>query len=113
MLLKTILFALIFIFLVRAISRLFGPGGSKKNSKFKFFYQAFKNVRQQQKQQQEQKKRNPSRNGHIDKGSLDNIEEAEYEEVTEEGDSKSGPSTSAGSKWPFFNFIVIPNRIRG
>ena len=90
MLLKTILFALIFIFLVRAISRLFGPGGSKKNSKFKFFYQAFRNVRQQQKQQEEQQKRNPSRNGTIDKSSLDNIEEAEYEEVTSDSEDKAG-----------------------
>lgn len=89
MLLKTILFALIFIFLVRVISRFFGPAGAKKNSKFKFFYQIFKNVRQQQKQQEEQRKRNPSRNGKVDKDSLDHIEEAEFEDVTEEGDTKS------------------------
>lgn len=90
MLFKTILFALLFILLVRFISRLFGPAGTKKSSNVRFFYQIFKNVRQQQKQQKEQRKQNPSRNGKVNKGSLDHIEEAEFEDITEEGDTKTG-----------------------
>lgn len=86
--LKTILFAIIFILLVRYISRLFGPAGKKKNSNFHFFYQTFKNVREQQKQQEQHQRQNPSRNGNIKKGNLDNIEEAEYEDLTDDDSEK-------------------------
>ncbi|MBN2732718.1 MAG: hypothetical protein JXR26_09840 [Balneolaceae bacterium] len=86
--LKTIILAIFFILLVRYISRLFGPAGKKKNSNFRFFYQTFKNVRQQQKQQEQRQRQNPSKNGTVKKGNLDNIEEAEFEDVTEDDSDK-------------------------
>lgn len=88
MLLKTILFAVIFILLVRFVSRLFGPGGRKKNSNFRFFYQTFKNVREQQKQQKQHQRQNPSQNENVKEEHLDDIEEAEYEEITEDDSEK-------------------------
>ena len=88
--LKTFVIVLIFIFVVRTISRKFlSPGGGKKNSNFRFFYQAFKNVRQQQKQQKNNQRNERTKNGQVNKDDLNNIEEAEYEEIDDEDSEPS------------------------
>jgi ribosomal protein S7 len=79
--LKTLLFIIVVFFLVRLISRLFLK--PKKKGAFRFFYQAFKNVREQQKKQQKQTQNKGGDNR------LDNIEEAEYEEIKDEDSDTS------------------------
>ena len=86
--LKTLFFIVIVFFLVRTVSRLFLSGPKKKNSNFRFFYQTFKNVREQQKNQQNQQQQERTANGQVKKNDLDNIEEAEYEDVTEDNSDK-------------------------
>ena len=86
--LKALLFIVVAFFVVRGISRMFLGSPHNKNSKFRFFYQTFKNVREQQKKQQERQKQERTRNGKVGKNDLDNIEEAEYEDVTEESSDK-------------------------
>lgn len=81
--LKTLLFLIVVYFAVRWISRLFLSPANKKGGNFRFFYQTFKNVREQQKQQQNRQQQRTN-NGKVPKSELDNIEEAEYEDVTEE-----------------------------
>lgn len=77
-LLKTILFILVVYLLIRMISNLFLPS-RKKRSKVRFFYRTFKNVRDQQKKQQQKQQQSKKPEERIDE-----IEEAEYEDVTEE-----------------------------
>lgn len=79
MLLKTLLFLFLLYLLIKVVSNLFLSSAKKGKGNVRFFYQTFKNVRDQQ--QQRQKKANP------DNDELDEIEEAEYEDITEE---KSG-----------------------
>jgi hypothetical protein len=86
MILRFIIFILLFFVLVRVISRLFLPGPGKKSGNAKFFYQTFRNIRQQQKEQQYEQEQ--EQNGG-EKSSLDDIEEAEYEDVTEESSHSS------------------------
>lgn len=86
--LKTLLFLIVVYFAVRWISRLFLSPGNKKSGNFRFFYQTFKNVREQQKQQQNSQQRQHTTNGKVPKDELDNIEEAEYEDITEENSDK-------------------------
>ncbi len=78
--LRFIIFIILFIILVRVISNLFLRGSKKKSSNARFFYQTFKNIRDQQQNQQQQEQQNQEE---INKNSLDDIEEAEYEDVTE------------------------------
>lgn len=86
--LKTLLFIIIVFFAVRWVSRLFLPGGKRKSNNFRFFYQTFKDVREQQKQHQKRKQQQRTRNGKVQKNDLDNIEEAEYEEVNDDTNDK-------------------------
>lgn len=104
MFLKTLAFIIIMYLLVKFISRLFLPGGRKKNSNARMFYQVFKNIREQKKRHEEQQRR---QSGSNTGGRFDNVEEAEYEEITEvetetETDSKStsnsGSSSDASSR---------------
>ncbi|NGP78102.1 hypothetical protein G3570_15750 [Balneolaceae bacterium YR4-1] len=94
MFLKTLAFIVLMYLLVKFVSRLFLPGGRKKNSNARMFYQVFKNIREQKKRHEEQQRRQ-SKPG----GRFDNVEEAEFEEVTEvepepETDSNSKSSSS-------------------
>lgn len=75
---KTILFILVLYLLIKVVSNMFLPSAKKNRSKVRFFYRTFKNVRDQQKknQQQQQNKKPEER--------IDEIEEAEYEDVTDE-----------------------------
>ena len=95
MFLKTLAFIVLIFLLVKFISRLFLPGGRKKNSNARMFYQVFKNIREQKKRHEEQqrKRSNPSRK-------FDNVEEAEYEEITEvetETEVDSDTNSSSGN----------------
>ncbi|HYW35600.1 MAG TPA: hypothetical protein VE868_09355 [Balneolaceae bacterium] len=82
-----ILFTLIlFYVLVKVISGLFLQESVDGNSNARFFYQVFKNVRDQQKNQKRNRKQ--SQNGDV-KNRLDDIEEAEYEDITEESTESS------------------------
>jgi len=76
MFLKTLLFLVLFYLLIKVVSNLFLPSGKQKRNNVRFFYQTFKNARDQQ--QQSRKKTQNSQNN------LDEIEEAEYEDITEE-----------------------------
>jgi predicted Holliday junction resolvase-like endonuclease len=80
---KFLLILLILYILIKVIGNLFLQNPKKKNSNFRFFYQTFKNARDQQKKQQEQAQ-NRDAESH-----LDDIEEAEYEDITEEGTKSS------------------------
>lgn len=83
---RTLLFLVLMYLLIKVISRLFlnsGSGNSKKNGK-SFFYQTFRQFQQGQQQQ----KRNPTR----DADRFEEIEEAEYEDITE--DDASSPKSS-------------------
>jgi hypothetical protein len=79
--LRFIIFIILFIILVRVISNLFLRGSKKKSSNARFFYQAFKNIRDQQNDQQQHQQQS---HDEINKDSFDDIEEADYEDVTEE-----------------------------
>ena len=86
--LKTLLFIVIVFFAVRWVSRLFLPGGKRKSNNVRFFYQTFKDVREQQKQHQQRQQQQRTRNGQVRENDLNNIEEAEYEEVDDENSEK-------------------------
>jgi uncharacterized protein YxeA len=81
--LKFLLILLLLYILIKVIGHLFLQKPKKKNGNFRFFYQTFKNVRDQQKEQQQQEQNGDAENH------LDDIEEAEYEDVTEEGTKSS------------------------
>ncbi|HLR77079.1 MAG TPA: hypothetical protein VK106_05425 [Balneolaceae bacterium] len=82
MFLKTLLFVIFLYLLIRFVSKMFLTSGKGRKGNVHFFYNTFKNVRQQQKEQQQQKRRqNPEEH-------LDEIEEAEYEDVSDEKDEK-------------------------
>ncbi len=81
MILKTILFFIVAYLLIRVVSNLFLSSGNRKRSNVRFFYKTFKNVRDQQKRQQQKQERNKK-----PEERLDDIEEAEYEDVTEDKD---------------------------
>lgn len=77
---KALLLIFILIMLVRTLSKLFLQKSGGKKSNFRFFYQTFKNVREQQKKKQQQ---DNAKNGRVDE-SLDDIEEADYEDITDD-----------------------------
>lgn len=79
--LKTILFIVVVYLVIRVVSNMFLPSGKKKNSKARFFYQTFKNVRDQQKKQKQRRQQNKEPDER-----LDEIEEAEFKDVTDEED---------------------------
>lgn len=84
MILRTLLFFVLLYFLVKVLSRLFLPSSDRqKRSRrqqtgFDFFYQHFNNQSGSPKQRQS----NNRSSGNI-KNRLDQIEEAEYEEVND------------------------------
>ncbi len=82
---KTIVAIIIFYVLVKVISGLFLKSPGKKSGNFRFFYQTFKNVREQQKKQDQRE--NGTQNGQVE-SRLDDIEEAEYEDITEDKSEK-------------------------
>lgn len=91
MIFRTLLFFLVMYFLVKFISRLFlpssdGNSGGGARSKARMFYQTYQRFQQnrQQQQQQNQKKNISER--------FDEIEEAEFEDITEEENSSSKTS---------------------
>jgi hypothetical protein len=81
--LKFLLILVLFYVLIKVIGHLFLQNPKKKNNNFRFFYQTFKNVRDNQNEQQKQAQNGDGENR------LDDIEEAEYEDVTEEGTKSS------------------------
>ena len=98
MFLKTLAFIVVMYLLVKFISRLFLPGGRKKNSNARMFYQVFKNIREQKKRHEEQQRRQSNSNTG---GRFDNVEEAEFEEITEvetESDTKSNSKSEANDR---------------
>ncbi|TYP94096.1 hypothetical protein LX73_1821 [Fodinibius salinus] len=82
MFLRTLLFLVVMYFLVKIISRLFLPSDntSKNQRKANFFYRNFQQFSQQQ--QQDQQNNNQSQN-------FEEIEEAEFEDITDEENSSS------------------------
>lgn len=90
---KTLAFIVLIFLLVKFISRLFLPGGRKKSSNARMFYQVFKNIREQKKRHEEQQ-RPPSHKG----GRFDNVEEAEFEEISEvEAETETDTSSTSNS----------------
>jgi hypothetical protein len=81
---KAIIAIIIFYVLVKVISGLFLQSPGKKKGNFGFFYQTFKNVREQQKKRQEQQQNRTKDGKNKVDNRLDDIEEAEYEDITEE-----------------------------
>lgn len=77
--LKTLAFILLLYLLIKFISNLFLPTDRKKKSTVRIIYQTFKNIQQQQQKQQQR------RSGQNDKNRyFEEVEEAEFEDVTEE-----------------------------
>ena len=80
---RTLLFLVLMYLLIKVISRLFltsGSNNSRKNGA-SFFYQTFRQFQQGQQQQ----KRDPTQ----DSDRFEEIEEAEYEDITEDDTSAS------------------------
>ena len=84
MILKTLLFLFLFYLLIKVVSNLFLPSSNKGASNVRFFYQTFKNVRNQQQNKQNQQGNSKSRSDQ-----LNDIEDAEYEDITEEQSKSS------------------------
>lgn len=94
MLLKTIAFIIILYLLVKFIGRLFLPSpgrgtGTGRSSNFRVFYRVFKNIREQQKRQQQQQKNSGNSKSRGGKNRFDEIEEAEFEEISEPKEKES------------------------
>lgn len=87
MIFRTLLFLVVMYFLVKIISRLFLPSNQKKQSGRGrgIFYHTFKQYSQQQQNSNRQNSGNKSRH-------FDEIEEAEFEEITE--DEETTPKSS-------------------
>jgi hypothetical protein len=86
MIFRTLLFFLVMYLLIKIISRLFLPSDSKKKSRkgSNFFYQMYQ-------QQQSEQNRN-SQSGDSSDKNFDQIEEAEFEDITEEEKTTSKSS---------------------
>lgn len=87
---RTLLFLVLMYLLIKIISRLFlssGPSNSRKDGA-SFFYQTFRQF--QQNQQQQRRQQNQNKNQGVDR--FEEIEEAEFEDVTEEDNSTSKSS---------------------
>ena len=91
---RTILFIVLMYLIIKIISRLFLSSGTQKSQGRKggasFFYEAFRQFQQQQQQQQNQQRRQPNQQ-QGDKR-FEEIEEAEFEDITEEENSSSKSS---------------------
>lgn len=86
---RTILIIVLIYFAIKIISRLFLSSGSKNSpkSKARVFYDTFRQF--QQNQQQQQKQRSSQKQG-TDR--FEEIEEAEFEDVTEQDNSTAKSS---------------------
>jgi len=75
MIFKTLAFLFLLYLLIKVVSRLFLPssGGNKRNSA-RVFYQVFRNMQNKKNQQRSDRKKNR----------FDEIEEADFEEISEE-----------------------------
>ncbi|WP_372639019.1 hypothetical protein [Fodinibius sp.] len=84
---RTLLFLVLMYLLIKVISRLFLNSGSGNNPKNgSFFYRTFRQFQQGQQQQRQQ--RNPTH----DADRFEEIEEAEYEDITEDDPSSAKSS---------------------
>ena len=90
---RTILFIVLMYLIIKIISRLFLSSGTQKSQGRKggasFFYEAFRQFQQQQQQQNQQRRQPNQQQG--DKR-FEEIEEAEFEDITEEENSSSKSS---------------------
>ena len=90
---RTILFIVLMYLIIKIISRLFLSSGTQKGQGRKggasFFYEAFRQFQQQQQQQNQQRRQPNQQQG--DKR-FEEIEEAEFEDITEEENSSSKSS---------------------
>lgn len=78
MILKTLAFLLLLYLLVKFISGLFLPASRRRSSMVRIIFQTFKNIQQQQQKQQR------SRDSRDREKFFEEVEEAEFEDVTEE-----------------------------
>lgn len=80
---RTLIFLVLMYLFIKIISRFFLTSGSanRRKNNSSFFYQTFRQFQQGQQQQQ--------RNASQDAGRFEEIEEAEYEDITEEETSSS------------------------
>ncbi len=96
MFLRTLLFFVVMYLLVKIISRFFlkSRGGQKHRGGVNFFYRTFQQMAQQQQQnQQRQDRQNPNNQSTSDGPQrFEGIEEAEFEEITDEEKSSSNSS---------------------
>lgn len=93
MFLRTLLFFVVMYFLVKLISRLFLPSsnGNKSRNGASFIFRTFQRMAENQRQQQQQNQNRSSKTGNSSKR-FEEIEEAEYEEITEEEKTTSTSS---------------------
>lgn len=91
MLLRTLIFFVVMYFLVKIISRLFLPSSSQKKGRggVNFMYRTFQQMAQNQKQQRPDRDQQSTSE---DARRFEEIEEAEYEEITDEEKSTSTSS---------------------
>ena len=90
---KTLAFIVLIFLLVKFISRLFLPGSRKKNSNARMFYHVFKNIREQKKRHEQQQRRQSNTGSRFD-----NVEEAEFEEISEvEAETETDSSSTSSS----------------
>lgn len=90
MIFRTLLFLVVMYFLVKIISRLFMPSQSKQKKQrgASFFYRAFQQFAEQNQQQnQSRRPQQPSNSGSQQR--FEEIEEAEFEDVTDDEKSTS------------------------
>lgn len=64
---------------------MFLPSAKKKRSNARFFYQTFKNVHNQQKRHKQRKQQQTNKS----ENHIDDIEEAEFEDVTDEDEPRN------------------------
>jgi hypothetical protein len=93
MFLRTLLFFVVMYFLVKLISRFFLKSGNsqKRRGGVNFFYRTFKQMAQQQRQNNQRQHRQGANDQSASDGSqqFEGIEEAEFEEITDEDKSSS------------------------
>lgn len=86
MLLKTLAFFVVMYFLIKLISRMFLPASTRKNARI--IFRTFRNMQQHQKQQRNRGGQD-NRSGSPDDDRLEEIEEAEFEDVTDDSVGQS------------------------
>lgn len=87
MLLKTIAVMVLIYLLVKVVARIFLPKSARRNARV--IFRTFRNLNQQMNEQQRRQNRPPNAGGGREGSSFEEIEEAEYEEIDDDEETKS------------------------